>query len=143
ASLGVALPVQIHVGRTPEIIELADACLAVSGSVSLELMYRAKPSVIVYRMNPITLWLARRLVKLPYFTLVNLLDGEELFPEIATARDESDQISGHVLRWLTNPAERDAVVARIAALRDRVAVPGACDRAAAFLLGALGGRLAA
>ena len=43
------LPVEVHVGRTPEIIELADACISVSGSVSLELMYRAKPTVIVYR----------------------------------------------------------------------------------------------
>jgi lipid-A-disaccharide synthase len=128
------LPVQIHVGRTPEIIELADACVAVSGSVSLELMFRARPTVIVYRMGPVALWLARRLVKLPYFTLVNLLAGEELFPEIATARDESEQIAGHVLGWLTDPIRHAETVARIAALRDRVAVPGACDRAAAFLM---------
>lgn len=128
-------PVAVHVGRTPEVIELADACVAVSGSVSLELMFRAKPSVIVYRMAPLSLWLARRLVKLPYFTLVNLLANAELFPEIATARDESDRIAGHVLNWLNNPNVRDAAVDRIAALRDRVAVPGACERTADFLLG--------
>jgi len=47
AILPAGLPVEIHVGRTPEIIELAEACIAVSGSVSLELMYRAKPTVVV------------------------------------------------------------------------------------------------
>jgi lipid-A-disaccharide synthase len=130
------LPVEVHVGRTPEVIELADACVAVSGSVSLELMYRAKPTVIVYRMGPVALWLARRLVKLPSFTLVNLLAGEELFPEIATARDESDRIAAHVLGWLNDPARYAELTARIAALRDRVAVPGACDRAAEYLLAA-------
>ena len=133
-SLPSGLPVEVHVGRTPEIIELADACIAVSGSVSLELMYRAKPTVIVYRMSPVSLWLARRLVKLPYFTLVNLLAGAELFPEIATSRDESERIVGHILGWLNNPLRHAEVVGRIAALRDRVAVPGACDRAAEFLL---------
>jgi lipid-A-disaccharide synthase len=133
----------VFVGRTPEIIELADVCVAVSGSVSLELMFRAKPTVIVYRMSPLSLWLARRLVKLQYFTLVNLLAGEELFPEIATSRDESDRIAGQLLRWLTDAGERQAAVARIAALRDRVAVPGACDRAAAFLLQAMAKRNAA
>jgi len=51
-------------------------------------------------MKPLSLWLARRLVKLPHFTLVNLLAGEELFPEIATSRDESERIAGHVLGWL-------------------------------------------
>ena len=45
--LPAGLPVEVHVGRTPEVIELADACLAVSGSVSLELMYRAKPTVVM------------------------------------------------------------------------------------------------
>jgi len=128
-------PVAVHVGRTPEIIELSDSCIAVSGSVSLELMYRAKPSVVVYRMSPLSLWLARRLVKLPYFTLVNLLANAELFPEIATARDESDRIAGHVLGWLNNPTLRDNAVAKLIALRNRAAVPGACERAAEFLLG--------
>jgi lipid-A-disaccharide synthase len=142
AAAATGLPVEVHVGRTPEIIELADACVAVSGSVSLELMYRARPTVIVYRMGPLSLWLARRLVKLPFFTLVNLLAGEELFPEIATARDESDRIAGHVLGWLNDAARYGELTGRIAALRDRVAVPGACDRAAAFLLAAGAARAA-
>ncbi len=136
-------PVQVHVGRTPEIIEAAHVCVAVSGSVSLELMFRAKPTVIVYRMSPLSLWLARRLVKLPFFTLVNLLAGEELFPEIATSADDSDRIVGHLLGWLNDPVGREAAVAKIAALRDRVAVPGACDRAADFLLRELASRRAA
>lgn len=131
------LSIEVHVGRTPEVIELAEACIAVSGSVSLELMYRAKPSVIVYRMNAMSLWLARRLVKLPYFTLVNLLASEQLYPEIATARDESARIADHVLGWLNDPTRRFETVRRIAALRDRVAQPGACNRAAELLLGAV------
>jgi lipid-A-disaccharide synthase len=47
-------------------------------------------------------------------------------------------MAGHVLGWLNNPRERDAAVAKLTALRNRVAVPGACDRAADFLLGDLG-----
>jgi lipid-A-disaccharide synthase len=128
------LPVEVHVGRTAEIIEFSGACVAVSGSVSLELLYRAKPSVVVYRMSPLSLWLARRLVKLRYFTLVNLLAGEEMFPEIATSRDESAWIASHLSRWLGDAGERERLVARLAELRGRVAVPGACDRAADFLL---------
>src|SRR5205807_3639073 len=61
------LPVEVHAGRTPEVIELAHSCIAVSGSVSLELLYRAKPSVIVYRQNWLGVAIARRLMmRCPY-----------------------------------------------------------------------------
>jgi lipid-A-disaccharide synthase len=133
--LPTGVPVAVHAGRTPEIIELAEACVAVSGSVSLELMYRTKPSVIVYRMNCYGLWLVRRLVKVRYMSLVNLLAGEELFPEIATSHDESDRIAEHILGWLNDSVNYADVVGRVTALRDRVAIPGACERAASFLLG--------
>ena len=134
AAEAAGLPVDIRVGRTPEIIELADVCIAVSGSVSLEIMYRARPTVIVYRVTRLLRWLARRFVHARYITLVNLLANEELFPEFLTAVDESDRIAAQVLQWLNDPAKRAAQAAKIAALRDRVAVPGACDRAAEFLL---------
>jgi len=133
------VPVDVHHGRTPEIIELADACIAVSGSVSLELMYRAKPTVVVYHVTPLLRWLARRFVKLPYITLVNLLAKQELFPEFLSPHDESERVAAHVLGWLNEPARRDEIVKRIAALRDRVAVPGASERTAAFLLGEMAG----
>lgn len=134
---GSGLPIEVHVGRTPELIELADACVAKSGSVGLEMLYRLKPAVIVYRLNPILLFLIRRLAKVPYMSLVNLLAEDELYPEFATSRDESGAIAGHVLRWLSDPASRAVTVGRLRLLRDRVAIPGACDRAADFLTGAL------
>ncbi|HSQ56661.1 MAG TPA: lipid-A-disaccharide synthase [Gemmata sp.] len=137
------LPIEVHVGRTPEVIDLADACLAVSGSVGLELLYRLKPTVVIYRMNPVSLWLARRLVKLKFFSLVNLLADEELFPEIATSGDESERIAGYLHGWLSSRSERDEAVTRLREVRDRVAVPGACDRAARFLLEAMSKRHAA
>ncbi len=136
AQLPLGVPIDVYVGRTPEIIELAEACIAVSGSVSLELMFRAKPTVVVFRVGRVAAWVLRRMIKTKYMSLVNLLAGEELFPEVATDRDESDRIAGHVLGWLNDPASRLALVGRVAALRDRVAVPGACDRAADYLLGA-------
>ena len=42
------LPIEVYVGKTPELIRLAECCMAVSGSVSLELLYHTKPTVILY-----------------------------------------------------------------------------------------------
>ncbi len=136
AMLPAGLPVEVHVGRTPEVIELAQACVAVSGSVSLELMYRAKPTVVVYRVGWVAAGLLAQVIKAKYMSLVNLLSDQELYPEFSGGRDFSDGIAGHVLGWLNDPARKAAVVEKLVALRARAAVPGACERAAAFLLNA-------
>jgi lipid-A-disaccharide synthase len=132
---GSGLPVEFHVGRTPEIIELAEVCLSVSGSVSLEMMFRQKPAVIVYK----TSWLVGILaivvfMTVKYITLVNLLAGKEVYPEFPTVLHPSGKLAGKLLAWLNDPAAHAACVAELRKLRDEVARPGACERAAEFLI---------
>jgi len=130
---GSDLPVEVHVRRTPEILEAADAVLAVSGSVGLEMLYRLKPSVIVYRVSPGFMLVARRLVTSKYISLVNLLADREVFPEFPTTRDNPDELAAPIVRWLTSPEAHRDCVAELRTLREQIAVPGACERAAAFL----------
>jgi lipid-A-disaccharide synthase len=131
----LALPIEVHCGRTPEIIELSEACMAVSGSVSLELLYRQKPSVIVYRIHWIDRQVSRLFIRCRFITLVNLLAGKEVFPEYLTSRSEARAISGHIKNWLNNPAEKARVCAELAELCRRHAVGGASRRAAQFVVG--------
>jgi len=126
--------IQPCVGRTPEIIHLAHSCIAVSGSVGLELLYQGKPSVIVYRIRPLDLFVCRCFKASKYISLVNLLAGKELYPEYLTDRCQAEAIGGHVLRWLSDPAAYEEVRAELTALRARVAEPGACARAARYIL---------
>jgi lipid-A-disaccharide synthase len=128
------LPIEAHVGRTPEIIESAHSCIAVSGSVSMELLYRLRPSCIVYHANRINLFLTRIFKTVKYITLVNLLADEELFPEFLSARNEGAAVSEHILNWLDDAASYRARVTDLARLKEQVAQPGACDRAAEFIL---------
>ena len=58
------------------------AALAASGTVALELALAKIPMVIAYKMNPLTVWLARRLVKIPYVCLVNILLQRRSVPEL-------------------------------------------------------------
>lgn len=137
------LPIEVHAGRTPEIIHLAHACVSVSGSVSLELLYRGVPSVMLYRISPLDLKVCRFFKTSRYITLVNLLADKELFPEFLTDRCEAEAISRQVVRWLENEKEWQTVREELRGLRERVAVPGACRRAAAFVLGKLAASAAA
>jgi lipid-A-disaccharide synthase len=132
------LPIETVCGRTPEVIHLARACVAVSGSVGLELLYRATPTVVVYRVRPIDLKVGRWVMTSPFISLVNLLAEKELFPEFLTDRDEADAVSRPILGWLNDPDAHAAACADLVALRQRVAEPGACERAAQYLLAAIG-----
>ena len=81
------LPIEVFVRRTPELIHLADCCLAVSGSVSLELLYQTKPTVILYWISPLAFAVQKRFRSVKYITLVNLLTTDELFPKDTTPYD--------------------------------------------------------
>ena len=145
------VPADVFVGRTPELIAAADCCLACSGSVSLELLYHAKPAVIVYRVGWLTYQLVRRLINVRYITLVNLLasdqpfagdqpqNGEQvLYPEYPTWRDCSDSIARHAIGWLNDEGSRQRVISRLTDLRERVAAGGASATAAEYIVHHLG-----
>ncbi len=131
---GHSLPIEFHINRTKEIIAGADACLAVSGSVGLELMYRGVPSAIVYKYTRLARWVSKQFITCPYISLVNLLAGEEIYPEFLTYNDCSTEMADQLLTWLENPSEAQKIRDRLRTLKDQVAIPGACERAADFLL---------
>lgn len=130
-------PIETFVGRTPEIIELAHSCLSVSGSVSLELLHRNKPTCVLYRVKGWEKRLFHRLKKVDYISLVNLLAGRELYPEYLTDRCEAEALAGNILTWLGQPQKYDRLRADLKDLRDAVARPGACERTAQYILNEL------
>ncbi len=156
ASAGCGLPLEIHVGRTADIIEAADCAMAVSGSVSLELLYHTKPTVILYYISRFAFQVQKFFRKVRYITLVNLLTTDDLFPrrvatydpvdpvdahvlmpEYLTCEDKSQQVAEHVIEWITEPAKRERRVAQLAELKERVGHGGASSRAADYIVDTL------
>jgi lipid-A-disaccharide synthase len=129
--------IQTRVGRTAEILDLARACIAVSGSVGLEMLYRGIPSVVVYYMQAYYVPLVGIFKKVRYISIVNLIADEEIFPELLSPRCEAKAAADHVLGWFNDPSAYQAVTNKLAALREKVAEPGACDRAANYILNSL------
>jgi lipid-A-disaccharide synthase len=147
------VPVEIHVGRTPELIRAADCCLACSGSVSLELLYHAKPSVILYQVSRFGYFVQSLFRRCRYITLVNLLtadnittdrpaaiydranprDAHVLMPEYLTYEDKSEQLAAHCVTWLTDSDARSRQSVRMLDLRDQFAAGGASERAAEYI----------
>lgn len=140
ANLPAAISIDLHANRTPELIRVANVAWAVSGSVGLELMTEALPTVVVYKIRPFDLWVARHFIKSKYISLVNLLADAEVMPEYLTAVDVSSDLADWAGRWLDHPAEHRRASETLARLRADVAVPGASDRAAQAILGRIEGR---
>ena len=154
------LPLEVYVNRTPELISAAHVCLACSGSVSLELLYHAKPSVMVYRVSPLLYYAVQPFIRVKYMTLVNLLAADELFPvdrryydpalpgneqvlfpEYPTCGDKSAAVAKHAIHWLTDEPARQTLIHRLEDLRSRIAGGGASKRSAEYLLRHLPSRL--
>ena len=129
------LAIEVHAGRTPELIRLARVAWAVSGSVGLELMVEALPTVVLYKIKRFDLWVARQFIKSKYISLVNLLADAEVFPEYLTYRDVSDDLVRWALAWLDDSEARARATTALIGLRNKVAQPGASDRAAERIAG--------
>jgi lipid-A-disaccharide synthase len=86
--------------------EAADAALAASGTVSTELALAATPMVIGYRVGRLTAAIARRYIKVPYITLVNLILKREAIPEFVQGDCTAENLSRELVKLLSNPSAR-------------------------------------
>jgi len=131
------LAVTLHVGKTSEIIEAADACLMVSGSVSLEVLARKTPAVVVYRLNRAFYYFCRVMITCKFFSLPNLIAGRPIMPEFAPVDNPRPAIGAMtdlLQLWLTDDEAYAAQSADLGRLRDEVATAGATANAAAAIL---------
>jgi lipid-A-disaccharide synthase len=131
------LVVSLHVKKTSEIIELADACLLVSGSVSLEVLARRTPAVVVYRINRAFYWFSMVMITCQYFSLPNLIARHPIMPEFAPIDDPRwsiDTMTDILHRWLSDDEAYARQTTELDRLVAAVATPGATANAAAAIL---------
>ncbi|MCA9077646.1 MAG: lipid-A-disaccharide synthase [Planctomycetaceae bacterium] len=131
------LPIELHLNHTSEIVEAAECCLMVSGSVSLELLARETPAVVLYRSGWLMAAFAKIFITCRYMTLVNLLAGRELMPEFPFVTHTSRyvrQMSGILQTWISSESDRLDAVRELSELRNAVAQPDGIERTAESIL---------
>jgi lipid-A-disaccharide synthase len=101
-----------------------------SGTATVEAALAGTPTVIVYRVSPLTFALARRLVRVPHVGMANLLAGERVFPELLQDDFTPERLAHEVLSLIQAPRRLEAVRRGLAAVIRRLGGPGASARAA-------------
>lgn len=114
----------------------ADIALSSSGTATLECAVVGTPVVVMYRLSPATHWLAKRLVKLPHFSLVNIIAGKEVVPELLQHEVTGERIAAEVWK-LADPERYAATVRELEDVRGKLGGPGASRRTAEAIMSVL------
>ena len=119
-----------------EVLDAADAAVVASGTATLQAALRGTPMVVVYRMHPVSGWIARRMVRVRDIALVNLVAGRRIVPELVQEACTPRAIAAEAGALLDDDAANSAMRASLGEVRARLGPPGAYERAARVLLGA-------
>lgn len=133
------LDVRLVAGRADEVVGASDAALVKSGTSTLEGALMQRPMVVVYRMAWLSYWVARLLVRMSHFALVNILAGRTVVPELLQQEASPERMAAEIERLLSDPGARRAQLDGLAEVRRSLGEPGAARRVAEEIAGALPG----
>jgi len=123
--LGTDLPVTFVEGRAPEVLAAADVAIVASGTATLEAALASVPMIVVYRLSWLSWIVGRLLVRVPFISLVNLLAGRKIVPELLQRQCTGDRIAERAQALLTSAPEREAQLEGMREIRQRLAPAGA------------------
>ena len=130
------LDVHLVPGRADEVVGASDAAIVKSGTSTLETALMQRPMVVVYKMAWLSYWVARLLVRMSHFALVNILAGRTVVPELLQQEASPERMALEIERLLTDPGARRAQLDGIAEVRRSLGEPGAAHRVAEEIDGA-------
>jgi len=137
------LPVRIVSENRFAAIADSHLALCASGTATLEVGLLGTPMVMLYRLGRWTYLVAKLLVHLSYVSLVNLVLGRKVVPELVQGAASPERIALEAEQILLDERERDAMRAALAEVRGRLGSGGASRRAALEVAELLRGEAAA
>jgi lipid-A-disaccharide synthase len=117
----------------PERLAQATIALASSGTVTMECAYFRVPTVVLYKSSWSTYQVGKRIVKVKYLAMPNLLANEEIFPEFIQHEANGQNLARAALELLNNEARRRVIQTKLDAVIASLGDVGASQRAAAYI----------
>ena len=126
--------IKIIFGETQSIIRHAEAGVINSGTASLETALFNTPQVVGYITNPITYWLAKRIVKIKFISLGNLIVNRLAFKEFIQDDCNADALVKEIRDLIENPDRRDLMLKEYDEIRNLLGGSGASSAVAKSMI---------
>jgi lipid-A-disaccharide synthase len=129
-------PAEITITRDARAaLESSRAAVVASGTATVEAAVIGTPFVMVYRVAPSTYAVGRRMVKVPFYAMPNLIAGQAVVPELVQADFTAERVIAELKKILPDGPDRERMLGGLAEARRRLrgadtASGGAFDRAA-------------
>ena len=103
------------------------AGIIASGTATVEAAMMRTPFVMVYRVSPLTYFLGKSRVKVPYFAMVNLITGERIVPELVQDDFTAANVVAGIREILADGEARDRMLEGLAMVKTRLQAPKSMD----------------
>jgi lipid-A-disaccharide synthase len=121
---------QVVLGETYDALGAGDASIVSSGTATVEAALLDAAMVVVYRVTALTAFLAKPLVRTPFFSMVNLIAEKRAVPELIQNEFTAERVATETLCLLRDQKTREAQRRELVEVRRRLGPPGAVERAA-------------
>lgn len=128
------LDIRVIEGRVYDVMQVCDAIITVSGTVTLEAALMGAPMVIIYRVSPLTYAVGKRLIKVDHFGICNIVAGERVVRELIQDDAEPAWITAEIARILTDNDYAQEMRAKLAGIREKLGSGGGSVRVAELVL---------
>jgi lipid-A-disaccharide synthase len=128
------LPVRVITEKAYDVMQVCDAIITVSGTVTLEIALMAVPMVIIYRVSPLTYAIGIRLIKVDHFGICNIVAGERAVRELLQHEAEPVHIADEIEHILTDPIYEAAIRSKLVMVREKLGSGGGSKRVARLAL---------
>lgn len=99
------VPLEVVTGAAHTVLRASDAALVASGTVTMEGLFAKTPLVVAYRLAPLSYFIMKRMVQVPYIAMPNILAASQLVPEFVQADARPERLAAALMDWLTNSAK--------------------------------------
>lgn len=128
------------VDQTYELLQNTSAAVVTSGTATLETALFTVPEIVCYKANQLSYLIARRLVKVKYISLVNLVMDKEVVKELIQGDMNKENISKTLAGILRNGKRQKQMLEDYDELRERLGNSGASEKAADAILDSMKGK---